>query len=122
MEALKILGNNLCKDGKQNGAWLSTVRNGLNYRHDYGVWFPCTLTPTAAKKLSNRMMDWKPLSKAGISAKPLNDLSTFVDSCNATTQLLTSSLLEISKRAPNLSSSFVSRGALRLLRTRKVAM
>jgi hypothetical protein len=81
-----------------------------------------SLSTTAAKKLSNRMMDWKPLSKkTEISAKPPNDLTIFVDSCNATTQLLTSSLLEITKRAPNLSSSFVSRGPLRFLRTRKVS-
>jgi hypothetical protein len=25
---------------KKNGNWLSTIRNNLNYRHDYGAWYP----------------------------------------------------------------------------------
>ncbi len=37
---LDLLVANLKFSGVQTGAWLSEVRNGLNYRLDYGAWFP----------------------------------------------------------------------------------
>lgn len=32
--------HNLCLQGCNGGNWLSMVRNGINYRQEYGCWFP----------------------------------------------------------------------------------
>ncbi|WP_312549831.1 hypothetical protein [Massilia sp.] len=119
---LQALGDNLCKSGKKNGAWLSTVRNNLNYRHDYGVWFPCTVMPKSALTLANKMVEWKPTAKIANGTATSTELSIFIDSCNKTAKLLTSVLKEVSLRAPQPSKSFVSRQPFRLLRSRNVQL
>jgi hypothetical protein len=30
----------LCEGGLNNGSWLSSIRNKVNYRHDFDAWFP----------------------------------------------------------------------------------
>lgn len=30
----------LCEGGFNNGSWLSSIRNRVNYRHDFDAWFP----------------------------------------------------------------------------------
>lgn len=122
IKEIELLRGNLCRNGKANGAWLSTVRNSLNYRHDYGVWFPCTFTAKSAAGLVAKMSNWKLGSDPFDGAKSSTELGPFVDSCNLTAQLLTCALSEILKRGPQYNASFVTRYPFRLLRTRKIKM
>jgi hypothetical protein len=121
VHVLTELRKQLCRQGKASGAWLSTVRNGLNYRHDYGVWYPYKLTGKAASTLVQRMVRWTPSDPNGYEIGTVNDdLACFVDSCNVMTRLLTSALNDLSRRAAKARSSFVDRQPFKLLRLHNV--
>lgn len=122
-QVLTDLKRQLCSQGKVSGAWLSTVRNGLNYQHDYGVWYPYKLTTKAASALLARMDRWIPSAPNGYDiGNGGDDLACFVDSCNVMARLLTSALNDLSRRATTARSSFVDRQPFKLLRLRNVAI
>ncbi len=121
VQVLVKLRTQLCQQGKASGAWLSSVRNSLNYRHEYGVWYPYTLTSKAASGLLQRMNRWGPSDPNGFDiGLATNDLEWFIDSCNVTTRLLTAALNDLSSRAVKSRSSFVDRQPFKLLRLRRV--
>ena len=39
VEVLTELRKQLCRRGRNNGAWLSSIRNDLNYRHEHALWY-----------------------------------------------------------------------------------
>lgn len=118
---LAELRRHLCKQGKNNGAWLSSVRNDLNYKQRYGVWYPYAVTSKFAERLSHRMSRWTPGHSHGGSLDGSDgDLACFVDACNLTTSLLTTAHADIARRAAKARTSFVDRMPFRLLRLRKL--
>jgi hypothetical protein len=121
VKVLMELRKQLSQKGKSNGAWLSTVRNNLNYRHDYGVWYPYRMQARTARNILNRMGRWMPGHADGydIGQAP-GELDRFVDACNVMAQLLTSSLSDLASRAPATKSNFVSRKPFRLLRSKNI--
>lgn len=123
VEVLTELRKQLCRQGKNNGAWLSLVRNNLNYRQGHGVWYPYEMTDKAAIKLIARMQRWIPTAANGYDiGKVHDDLGCFVDSCNVMTRLLTAALNDLSNRAAKKRSSFVDRQPFKFLRLRKVSV
>lgn len=123
VQVLTVLRTQLCRQGKTNGAWPSTVRNNVNYRHDYGVWFPYKLTTKATNELLLRMSKWTPNADDGYRiGTSSDDLACFVDICNVLTQLLTAALSDIARRSPRSRSGFVDRLPFRLLRSRRLAV
>lgn len=123
VQTLTELRRQLCRRGKNNGAWLSSVRNDLNYRHEHGVWYPYRLTEKAATSLVVRMQRWLPTAANGYEiGKASDELGCFVDSCNVMTRLLTAALFDLSKRATKTRSSFVDRQPFKLLRLRNVTV
>ena len=123
VQTLTELRKQLCRRGKSNGSWLSSVRNDLNYRHEHGVWYPYRVTGKAAISLIIRMRRWLPTSADGYEIGKVNDdLGCFVDSCNVMTRLLTAALFDLSSRATKARSSFVDRQPFKLLRLRNVAV
>ncbi|WP_394696161.1 hypothetical protein [Pseudoxanthomonas japonensis] len=40
LKELSSLGSGLSFGGSANGSWLSEIRNSVNYRFDYGSWYP----------------------------------------------------------------------------------
>ncbi len=123
VQVLTELRKQLCRRGKSNGAWLSSVRNDLNYRHGHGVWYPYSVTGKAASALITRMHRWIPTAADGYEiGKVSDDLACFVDSCNVMTRLLTAALRDLSRRATKTRSSFVDRQPFKLLRLRSVAI
>lgn len=123
VQVLTELRKQLCRRGKSNGAWLSSVRNDLNYRHGHGVWYPYLVTGKAASALIARMHRWIPTAADGYEiGKVSDDLGCFVDSCNVMTRLLTAALRDLSRRAAKTRSSFVDRQPFKLLRLRSVAI
>ena len=123
VDVLTELRKQLCRRGKNNGAWLSSVRNDLNYRQGHGVWYPYKVTEKAATNLVSRMRRWDPNAADGFDiGKVKDDLGCFVDSCNVLTRLLTASLSDLSGRAVKSRSSFVDRKPFKLLRLRNIAI
>lgn len=119
----KELRAQLCRQGKNDGAWPSTVRNAINYRQDYGVWYPYSRKVEFATDLINRMTRWQPADPLGFEIGGTKDeLLCFTDICNVVTQILTSALQDISARSPYAGRSFVDRHAFKLLRHRQITV
>jgi hypothetical protein len=125
-DAVKIseeLRSLLCRQGKKTGGWPSTVRNAVNYRHDYGVWFPYTLPQLSTNKLIQKMNQWQPNNPNGFEiGSAREDLGRFIEIGNVIAHLLTSALQDISRRSPLPAKSFVDRQAFKLLREKNVAI
>lgn len=123
VQTLTDLRKQLCRRGKNNGSWLSSVRNDLNYRHDHGVWYPYKVTSKVATSLITRMQRWLPGAVDGYEIGRVSDeLGCFVDSCNVMTRLLTAALSDLSMRSTKTRYSFVDRQPFKLLRLRNVAV
>lgn len=123
VQVLTELRKQLCRRGKHNGAWLSSIRNDLNYRQEHGVWYPYRLTDKAATSLIVRMQRWIPEAADGYDiGKVSDDLGCFVDSCNVMARLLTAALYDLSGRATIKRSSFVDRQPFKLLRLRSIVI
>ncbi len=123
VQLLSKLRNHLCRQGK-SGAWPSTVRNNINYRHDYGVWYPYNkLKPKTGTKLIARMTRWAPRDPDGFEiGQSSEDLTCFIDACNVMVQLLTAALSDVARRTNREKSSFVDRLPFKLLRLNRVAV
>lgn len=124
IQAVKVstlLRKSLCSQGKNNGAWPSSVRNSVNYRHDYGVWYPYSKSAKQAEDLLKRMKNWSQLDGSGVLiGSATDDLGKFVDICNVVTHFMTSALKDVAKRATASGKSFVDRYPFKLLRLRQV--
>ncbi len=113
----KSLRKQLCKQGKGNGSWPSTFRNAVNYKHDYGIWYPYNRAERDCTTLTTRMRRWVPDNPSGFAIDTSRDeLVNFADICNVIAQLLTASLRDISKRSPGVRQSFVDRQPFKFLR------
>ena len=109
----------LCLQNKASGSWPSTVRNAVNYRHDYGIWYPYTRKAQSCLDLSARMKRWHPDDPKGFDIGASREhLADFADACNVVTQLLTASLRDIARRSPKSGKSFVDHQPFKLLRQR----
>ncbi|WP_147310551.1 hypothetical protein [Cupriavidus taiwanensis] len=123
VQVLSELRNQLCRQGKANGAWPSTVRNNVNYRHEYGVWYPYKLKTRLSTELHARMARWSPQDPNGFEiGRSANELACFIDICNVLAQLLTSALTDISRRTTSAKAGFVDRLPFKLLRLNEVAV
>ncbi|TNB92237.1 hypothetical protein FHG55_23055 [Pseudomonas jessenii] len=120
MKAIEISGKlrkTLCKHGNNDGGWTSTVRNAINYRQDYGVWYPYTKKTAYYQQASKRLSRWRPTDPNGFDIEPSGgELEGLADVCSVLSQLLITSLKDISARAPDSRTCFVDRGALKFLR------
>jgi hypothetical protein len=114
-----LLRAKLCQKGKANGAWPSSIRNSVNYRHDLAVWYPYGQRQTFYDTLASRMSRWKPNDALGFDINQTSsDLVSFAEICNVLSHILTAVLKDISSRAPVARRSFVDRVAFKLLRER----
>lgn len=52
------LADSLCQKGL-NGTWLSNVRNAVNYRHEFGAWFPYKNLAVERKELLAIVAHWQ---------------------------------------------------------------
>ena len=111
----------LTSQGKVNGAWLSAVRNSLNYRQEHGVWFPYSRKKSACDALTARLLQWHSQPAGGLAISTTkDDLVRAADMCNVVSHLLTATLSDLARRAPAKGKSFVDRAPFRLLRGRGV--
>lgn len=126
LEAVRVstqLRAHLCRSGKNDGAWPSSIRNAINYRQDFDVWYPYKRSEAAALKLSNRMNHWRPSDPLAFDiGQGRDDLSCFADLCKVVAQILTASLQDISARSPRAGQCFVDQHPFKLLRQRQIAV
>lgn len=126
MNAVRVsteLRAHLCRHGRNDGAWPSSVRNAINYRQDFGVWYPYERSAAAASALTKRMGRWIPADPLAFDiGQGGDDLACFVDLCKVVAQILTAALKDISARSPRASRSFVDLHAFKLLRQRQIEL
>lgn len=104
-------------------AWASKLRNGVNYRQEYGVWFPWDRRNKDSQKLAARMQLWKPLATDGLQLTEARDeLVKLAEVCNVLVHLMTIALKDIAKRSQSSKGCFVDRRPFRYLKTRNILL
>lgn len=108
---LDMLCSRLCLENRSAGQWLSYIRNCINYRHDFGTWFPYKDGP--GSKILNiiRQKEFKDIEFAPTTN---NKIETFADTCLVQCNLLFHLINDINHRCPE-GKSFLHYGAKRFL-------
>lgn len=112
----------LCNEGRNNGAWPSLMRNSINYKQEYGVWYPYD-SAKVLKCTTAILPRWKPTDIRGFdfSSKP-RELVALAEICNVLSHMLTATLKDISNRSPKARSCFVDRGPFKLLKSNHIGL
>jgi hypothetical protein len=112
----------LCNQGRNNGAWPSLMRNSINYKHEYGVWYPYE-SSKVLHRTAAILPRWMPSDLRGFdfSSKP-DELVALAEICNVLSHMLTATLKDISNRSPRARSCFVDRGPFKLLKSNHVGL
>ncbi|MBC3872017.1 hypothetical protein [Undibacterium flavidum] len=94
--------------------WLSFVRNKINYRHDYGTWYPHERSKNFRSDLISNYSSWKrnPFEISGYREN--QDLLKFSKGSLLTISVMRELLEELRDRNSK-GDSFLKHGALRLL-------
>jgi hypothetical protein len=105
--------------GTSSASWLSNVRNAVQYRHTYGVWFPFKLLKSERLALSRLAGRWggDPLA-VPLSTNSCGDLGSFIAGCTFVVSFcrsLITLISELGKRGR--AESFVHYGPQRYLNT-----
>lgn len=113
---LIYLADNLCANGQSGGGWLSFVRNRINYKHDYGCWFPYEgRSKTFAAELFEISLLWRSESSAiKLRSKNRGEIHEFLVTCSFIISLAREMILDMSMRHP-ASKSFHRYGTMALL-------
>jgi hypothetical protein len=110
----------------QNGsiAWLSKVRNAIQYRMEHSVWHPTHVGVRERRELAKMVADWQtdPMSfdLATTRARPL--LMQFAAACTFLIALCRAFLSRIESASVDRQRSFVRHGAWALANVQKVKM
>jgi hypothetical protein len=97
-------------------SWLSGVRNDLQYRQQYGVWFPARLKQNEKQTLSRLIADWQRDPMAiDLDMRRLGLLGEFVGSCVFIVALCHAMLVRIAERSTVGAQSFVRLGPISFL-------
>jgi hypothetical protein len=102
-------------------SWLSAVRNEVQYRYQYGVWFPPEHKRADRDALGRLASQWKldPM-KLNLSVRSA-DLDAFVLACVFIVAFCRAMLLRVADRSTSVSRAFVEFGPMMLLRHMKAA-
>jgi hypothetical protein len=98
---------------KGNYSWLSVVRNELQYRHQFGVWFPTQLKPRERDSLSRLVSAWS-TDPMGIELGTgrIGILGEFVSCCSFIVALCHAILERIADLSTAGTKSFVRLGPM----------
>lgn len=92
-------------DRRGNSNWLSTIRNTINYNHEYGVWFPYKRFEESYYQLLSfkDLYFLSPLDEK-FSIDSTTDLLDFVKCCLLVNSINYSILIDLEKRHPEKKS------------------
>lgn len=117
----KKLRGALSQQGKANGAWASFVRNGINYRQEFKVWYPSKPQQGIVSGLHGRQLRWQPWHPLGFDLSAGDtSLIAFTDVCNVISRMLTAILKDVANRSPVRRSCFVEKTAFKYLKHKAV--
>jgi hypothetical protein len=118
---LTDIAQDLCRSGKNAGNWLSYIRNAVNYRHEFGVWFPYGNASVNASDLLRVTDQWPGHPSSVVFRSVANDVSRHVALCTAIVSLCSTVVDDMHQEAKG-RRSFHSYGAIALKNlARKVA-
>ncbi len=102
-------------------SWLSTLRNDLQYRHGYEVWFPMGLDKADRRMIGRLAAQWKtdPM-KIDLDATRFGALGEFVVACAFIVAVCRTMVLRIAERSPQ-KRSFLNLGPIALLNDAGIA-
>ena len=103
-EKLSKLRGNLRTGPYNDATWLSQIRNAVNYRQDYGCWYPYRIEKPNHKKLRQQLKLWAtdPL-RIDQSVSSESDLIGFNNTCLFIISPCRAMLTELSERCPGKS-------------------
>ncbi|MEZ5830632.1 MAG: hypothetical protein R3D05_05595 [Dongiaceae bacterium] len=101
------------KSGAYAHSWLSVVRNDLQYRHRFGVWYPTSIRKREREVLARLADQWRRDPMEVDLAAPRNgDLGAFVVGCAFVLALCRSLLVRIAERSTAGSRGFMNYGPI----------
>jgi len=117
LEAEKFL---LSLKGSNGGNWLSKMRNLVQYRHSYGVWYPYSLEKSVPTKLLSKALttfraDPDTFGLAAKVGKSADEIETFYEGALFISSLARRTVLDMAARSA-VKSSAAKRGAVTFLK------
>jgi len=115
-DSINSLTNALCYQNNPNGSWLSEIRNAVNYRLEYGAWYPyadgIVRTEDLVAAMSNAFVDTPRLKITDLRA---HDLARSTDGCAYLLSWMLASITRLADQSSGGSTHFLRTGPLALL-------
>lgn len=112
---LTDLEDNLRAYGCTDGSWLSHVRNLVNYRNEYGTWFPYKAGHPLSERLFEILLSWRKDPMAlPLHQRSKNHLETHIASCAMIVSLCRCVAEEMKQKCPK-GRSFHYYGCISLM-------
>lgn len=102
----------------EKGNWLSSIRNDVNYKHNYGAWYPHEIGVDIEKKLSQIPKEWNKYPLELLSEKPSSDVDYFFNIAISIVSLFRELLIASTTKINPLNDKFKN-GSMRILNTSK---
>jgi hypothetical protein len=100
-------------------SWLSGMRNDVQYRYQYGVWFPPENKKQERLALARLAAQWVADPMTLTMARGGTDLDEFVMTCVFTIAMCRTMILRVAQRSGSSSRHFTEYGPMSLLRQMK---
>lgn len=114
-EKLDNLISNLNYVGSNNYSWLSRIRNELNYKHGFGVWFPYNLPKPQVDMLKRNNNLWKSdLLKIELKSLTGKEIIRFSNTCQFIIGINNSICKDMSNRCP-IGKSYLDNGFKKII-------
>jgi hypothetical protein len=92
--------------------WFSTVRNRLNYAHEYGAWFPYVKSTCDYDRLQSVLSAWNTSPDEVIAARGEDELIRFASACSFLLSLCSTTVRDLTYRSKSTSPFRQSSGRL----------
>lgn len=114
---LAALTEAIQSNGASAHSWLSVVRNEIQYRHSFDVWYPCRIRKHERKKLGRLIQQWMrdPMA-VDIGSVGGDKLGEFVAACSLIVSMCRVLWLRVDERSTNRRRSVASLGPIACLR------
>lgn len=99
-------------------AWLSALRNEIQYRHEHRVWFPEQLRTRERERLSRRAAEWQDDPMSIRLDEGNTALEEFISCCAFTVALSYTMLARVAERSTAGPRSFIRVGPLAFINDR----